>query len=96
MEVNNITPILVALLGGLGVKEVWKIWSKKIDVDAKTKVKEYAMLLERLTECEDFIKELREENLDLKVKVARLEERLIINAKKRVKSRIPNEDTPQE
>lgn len=96
MGVNDITPILVALLGGLGVKEVWKIWSKKIDVDVKTKVKESNRLLERLTECEDFIKELREENLDLKIKVARLEERLIINAKKRVKSRIPNEDTSQE
>ena len=35
MEDNTLIGILVTLVGALGIKEVWNIWKKKIDVQAK-------------------------------------------------------------
>ena len=35
MEDSSIIAILSAIIGALGIKEVWNIWKKKIDVQAK-------------------------------------------------------------
>jgi len=34
METETIIPMLVALIGALGLKEGWSIWKKKIDKSA--------------------------------------------------------------
>jgi len=37
MENETIIPMLVALIGALGLKEGWNIWKKKIDASAQIK-----------------------------------------------------------
>jgi hypothetical protein len=79
---TGIVAAIVAIIGALGVKEFWKIWQRKIEINAESDHKSD----ERLTECENKIEELRVENTNLKVKVAKLEERLLVTTKTRVKN----------
>jgi len=85
-------PILITLISALGIKEVWNIIKKKIDINAKKEEKEdnlFITQIENLTEkigaLEMKIDELIKENLSLKVKVAKMEERIIHTAKNRFK-----------
>ena len=92
MDTETLIPMLVALIGALGLKEGWNIWKKKIDNSASFKYSLREDNKKRITELEDKVAELykkiellMEENAALKANVARLEERILITAKNRVK-----------
>jgi regulator of replication initiation timing len=88
---DGIFVAVAALAGGLGVKEIWGIVKQKIDINAKKDEREddvykerIDLLVEKIASLENKINELIEENIALKIKVAKMEERLILNAKKKV------------
>ena len=93
-------PILIALISALGIKEIWNIIKKKMDQnekkserDGNISLKVIEELKDKIGGLEEKINKLIEENTDLKIKVARMEERLIRNAKNKVKrKREDNED----
>jgi len=85
-------PILIALISALGVKEIWNIIKKKMDQkekksqrDDNLSLKVIEELKDKIGDLENKINKLIEENTALKIKVARMEERLIRNAKNKVK-----------
>lgn len=78
-------PILIALISALGIKEVWNIIKKKIDINAKKEDSHIEMLVEKIEGLELKINELIEENVQLKIKIAKMEERIIFTAKNRIK-----------
>ncbi len=77
--------LLIALISALGVKEIWNIVKKKIDINAKKEDNHIEMLTEKISNLEIKIDELIKENMQLKVKVAKMEERILLTAKNRVK-----------
>jgi len=86
--------MLVALISALGIKEIWNIWKKKLDLNAKKDEREdevfinqIQVLTDKIGGLEIKIQTLIEENTQLLIKVARMEEKLILNAKNRVKTR---------
>jgi hypothetical protein len=93
--------ILIALISALGIKEIWNIWKKKIDINAGKKEREdslYARQVEilsnKIEQLEVKIDELIKENLHLKVKIVKMEARLVDNAKKRTQTkRYKNEES---
>jgi predicted nuclease with TOPRIM domain len=94
MQNETIISLVVGLIGALGLKEVWNIWKKKIDNSTQIKSEIRKDNKQRIRELEDQVNELRErienlllENADMKAHVARLEERILLTAKNRVKSR---------
>jgi|TARA_R110000796_G_scaffold16994_5_gene52576 regulator of replication initiation timing len=78
-------PILITLISALGIKEVWNIIKKKIDINAKKEDSHIEMLVEKIEGLELKINELIEENVQLRVKIAKMEERIIFTAKNRIK-----------
>lgn len=91
--------ILIALISALGIKEIWNIWKKKIDIGATKSERKFSVysqnieaLTNKITELEAKIEVLISENTQLLVKVARMEEKLILNAKRRVKSKIKKDE----
>ena len=78
-------PILITLISALGVKEVWNIIKKKIDINAQKEDSHIEMLVEKIEGLESKINTLIEENIQLKVKIAKMEERIIFTAKNRIK-----------
>ena len=85
-------PILIALISALGIKEIWNIIKKRMDQNEKKSQRDDNLSLKvieelktKITELEDKINILIEENPALKIKVARMEERLLRNAKNKVK-----------
>jgi hypothetical protein len=100
MDETTLIGILVTLIGALGIKEIWNIWKKKIDVQAKKDIitlsndhqilheviEEQRNTIEDMTNriiiLEDKIDQLIEENRDCAVKLARMEERILLSAKK--------------
>ena len=93
MDDTTIITVLTALVSVLGIKEIWNIWKKKIDLNNKrlskdeiTKDKLTAQVIEELKnkidELEIKIDNLIKENIELREKLARMEERLVLNAKK--------------
>jgi len=94
MQNETIISLVVGLIGALGLKEVWNIWKKKIDNSTKIKSEIREDNKQRIKELEDQVNELRErienlllENADIKVNVARLEERILLTAKNRIKNK---------
>ena len=85
-------PLLIALISALGIKEIWNIIKKKMDQNEKKSERDGNISLAVIEELKDKIggleekiNKLIEENTYLKIKVARMEERLIRNAKNKVK-----------
>ena len=85
-------PILIALISALGVKEIWNIIKKRIDQNQSNIVRQDNLSLNIINELKDKILSLEEkinvlieENTALKIKIAKMEERLIRNAKNKVK-----------
>jgi predicted RNase H-like nuclease (RuvC/YqgF family) len=78
-------PILIALISALGVKEIWNIIKKKIDISAKKEDNQIERLTEKISSLELKIDELIQENMNLKVKLAKMEERILLTAKNRIK-----------
>jgi predicted nuclease with TOPRIM domain len=94
MQNETIISLVVGLIGALGLKEVWNIWKKKIDNSTQIKSEIRKDNKQRIKELEDQVNELRErienlllENADIKVNVARLEERILLTAKNRIKNK---------
>jgi len=92
MDKDNIIPMLIALIGALGLKEGWSIWKKKIDKSAEAKLNRRENSKDRITELEARVDELykkienlMEENASLRANIARLEERILLTAKNRIK-----------
>lgn len=82
---NMEEPILMALISALGVKEIWNIIKKKIDISAKKEDNQIERLTEKISSLEVKIDELIQENMNLKVKLAKMEERILLTAKNRIK-----------
>ena len=83
--------ILIGLISALGLKEIWNIWKKKIDVNAAKEEREenvYAkqvdILTNKISQLETKIELLIEENIQLRVKIERMQTRLVVSAKKKV------------
>ncbi len=94
MQNETIISLVVGLIGALGLKEVWNIWKKKIDNSTEIKSEIRKDNKQRIRELENQVNELRErienlllENADIKVNVARLEERILLTAKNRIKNK---------
>ena len=94
MEDHSILMIVSSLIGALGIKEIWGIVKQKIDIGAKKDEREdslYAKQVEilsnKIQQLEVKIELLIEENIQLRVKVVKMESRLVINAKKRTQTR---------
>ena len=92
MYLATLVGILTALVGALGIKEIWSIIKKKVDhhnrketSNEKTKDELTAQVIEELKnkigELEAKIDSLIKENIALREKLARMEERLMMNAK---------------
>jgi predicted nuclease with TOPRIM domain len=93
METETIISLVVGLVGALGLKEGWNIWKKKIDNSTKIKSEIRNDNKQRIKELEGQVNELRQrieelliENANVKANIARLEERILLTAKNRVKS----------
>lgn len=94
MDMESYIAILTALVGALGVKEIWAIWRKKIDNSHEIEVNQQQhndklslVVIEELKlkidELEQKIDSLISENIELREKLARMEERLLVNANKK-------------
>ena len=104
MEPSSIITILTALVAALGIKEIWNIWKKKIDNSHQKEVQKqksldklsYQVIEElkiKIGELELKIDDLIIKNNQCAVKLARLEERIILSAKKnagRKKTKVEN------
>ena len=93
MDETTIITLLTALIAALGIKEIWQIWKKKIDqknkrdnLDETTKDQITFQVIEELkakiADLETKLDELIEENKKCAIKLARLEERITLSAKK--------------
>ncbi len=94
MDDHSLLMVVSSLIGALGIKEIWGIVRQKIDIGAKKEERKdnaYAQQIEVLTnkinQLETKIELLIEENIQLRIKVAKMSERLINTAKKRVQTR---------
>ena len=86
VKVNDMEDgLLIALISALGVKEIWNIIKEKIDINAKKEDDHIVMLTQKISNLEIKIDELIKENMQLKVKVAKMEERILLTAKNRIK-----------
>lgn len=91
--------VISTLVGALGIKEIWNIVKKRMDIRASKEERVDDLSLKVIEELKDKISALElkidvliTENTELRVKVAKMEERLIQNAKKSVsRKRKPSE-----
>ena len=91
--------VVSTLVGALGIKEIWNIVKKRMDIRASKEERVDDLSLKVIEELKDKISALElkidvliTENTELRVKVAKMEERLIQNAKKSVsRKRKPSE-----
>ena len=98
MDDHSLIMTVSALVGALGLKEIWSIVKKRIDIQAKKEErtdnlhnKVIEELKNKIDGLEKKIDELITENTHLRVKIAKMEERLIINAKKRTQNKYKDE-----
>jgi regulator of replication initiation timing len=93
MENEVLMSILTAITSALGIKEIWLIWKKRVELNQKKLTKDANLkdklmsevildLKEKIDQLEEKIDELIEENTMLREKLARMEERLISSATK--------------
>jgi hypothetical protein len=91
MDDHNLLLALAGIISAFGVKEIWGIIKQKIDIGAKKDEREESLytkqievLTNKITQLETKIELLIEENIQLRVKVVKMEARLITSAKKKV------------
>jgi len=94
MDDHSILMAVTALISAIGLKEVWSIFKQKIDINAKKEersdsmyAQQVAVLSNKIQQLETKIELLIEENIQLRVKVVKMEARLITSAKKKVNKR---------
>ena len=90
MDDHSLLLALTGIISAFGLKEVWTIIQKKMDIGAKKEereetlyTKQIEVLTNKITQLETKIEVLIEENVRLRVKVVKMETRLVNNAKKR-------------
>jgi hypothetical protein len=91
MDDHSLIMVISTLVGALGIKEIWGIVKQKIDINAKKDEREeniYVRQIDDLTskigQLEKKIEVLIEENIQLRVKVEKMQARLLMSAKKKV------------
>ena len=91
MEDHSLIMIISTLVGALGVKEIWQLVKKRMDINAAKDEREDGLsirvieeLKTKIGQLELKIDDLIKENTHLRVKIAKMEERLIRNAKNKV------------
>lgn len=91
MDDHNLLLALAGIISAFGIKEIWAIVKQKIDINAKKDereddvyTKQIETLTSKITQLETKIEVLIEENIQLRVKVVKMEARLINSAKKKV------------
>jgi len=94
MDDHNLLLALAGIISAFGLKEIWTIIQKKMDIGAKKEEREESLytkqieiLTNKITQLETKIEVLIEENVRLRVKVVKMESRLITSAKKKVNKR---------
>tara|TARA_Y100000385_G_scaffold222955_1_gene232988 strand:- start:461 stop:799 length:339 start_codon:yes stop_codon:yes gene_type:complete len=94
MESESLLMIVSSLVAALGIKEIWQIIKQKIDINAKKEERvdsvftdQIEQLTKKIGELENKIDELITENTHLKVKIVKMESRLIATAKKRTSTK---------
>jgi len=94
MDDHSIIMAISAIIGALGIKEVWGIIQKKMDIGAKKDEREENLyttqiinLTEKINQLELKIDDLITENTHLKIKIVKMENRIIKNAKNKVQTR---------
>lgn len=94
MDDHNLLLALAGIISAFGIKEIWAIVKQKIDINAKKDereddvyIKQIETLTNKITQLETKIEVLIEENIQLRVKVVKMEARLINSAKKKVNKR---------
>ena len=98
MDDHNLLMVVSSLIAALGIKEIWQILKQKIDINAKKEERQdnlQAKVIEELKNkidgLERKIDELITENTHLRIKIAKMEERLIVTAKKRNQNKYKDE-----
>ena len=99
MDDHNLLLALAGIISAFGVKEIWGIIKQKIDIGAKKDEREESLytkqieiLTNKITQLETKIELLIEENIQLRVKVVKMEARLINSAKKKVNRKIKRDE----
>ena len=104
MDNEILLSVLTAITSALGVKEIWQLWKKRMELneekatkDARAKDKLMSEVIldlkHKIEELESKIDALIEENTMLREKLARMEERLMMSAATRSnKKRTKKED----
>ena len=94
MDDHSLIMVVSTLVGALGIKEIWGIVKQKIDINAKKDEREeniYVRQINDLTskigQLEKKIEVLIDENIQLRVKVEKMQARLLMSAKKKVNKR---------
>lgn len=94
MDDHSILMAVTALISAIGLKEIWSIFKQKIDINAKKEersdslyAQQVSVLSNKIQQLETKIELLIEENIQLRVKVVKMEARLINSAKKKVNKR---------
>ncbi len=102
MDDHNLLLALAGIISAFGVKEIWGIIKQKIDIGAKKDEREESLytkqieiLTNKITQLETKIELLIEENIQLRVKVVKMEARLINSAKKKVNKKIKYWETKE-
>lgn len=97
MEDHSLIMIVSTLVGALGIKEIWNIVKKRMDINAAKEQRIDGLSLKVIEELKDKISELElkidvliTENTQLRVKLAKMEERLILNAKSKASRKRPS------
>ena len=91
MENEILMSILTAITSALGIKEIWLIWKKRVEINEKRLTKDANLkdklmseviidFKHKIEQLEEKIDELIEENTMLREKLARMEERLMMSA----------------
>ena len=107
MDNEILLSILTAITSALGVKEIWQLWKRRMELneekankDAKAKDKLMSEVIldlkKKIEELEEKIDSLIEENTMLREKLARMEERLILSASNRATRKRTKKQTPEE
>tara|TARA_R110000796_G_scaffold12945_2_gene42291 strand:+ start:84 stop:395 length:312 start_codon:yes stop_codon:yes gene_type:complete len=100
MEQEVLMSVLTAITSALGIKEIWLIWKKRVELNNKKLTKDANLkdklmsevildLKDKIDQLEEKIDELIEENSMLREKLARMEERLMLSATKSSQNKRP-------
>lgn len=98
MDDHNLILAVAGVVSALGLKEIWQLFKQKIDINAKKEERQdnlQAKVIEELKNkidgLERKIDELITENTHLRIKIAKMEERLIVTAKRRNQNKYKDE-----